>query len=477
MADEAEVEMEGIRDQQVQQVSQHQLQIQQVGQQAIYLHDCVQDVMRRVTALESENAVLKERLNDQEIMQRATKERLNEAESLVGELKEKEQNLSRRLEILDWKQQEEVGEVARVSGVVGKIQIQLNGAENVITEPVIQNTWKEVTVNKRSNSEKKNSVKPTVNVSNNQFAILGDLASEVDSSPHQEQAHNSPGDQLRTLTQTHGTPQANDVPAGEEDRPSPPQERAHKSAAMPEQAQNPSGDHQLGMLQQIYSIQPAHDALTGQEDRPSSPRERAHKMAGKQLAAKPQPPKRANLPGKPLNLSPQEVMDKFIKKPRGEDEKTKEVVSIQLDMKLTAAGRQNSRLAWNQVLTAMGVKDKILLMSPINSDIVEVYLDVKHLPEVETKLRSMGENRMKIIEHDKVKVKERDTARRARAYTRGYFLPLRRAALQGFSAAQQTLMLQAATLQVNNFFEGERLRMWLRNITVDAKALGLVLAM
>ena len=61
---------------------------------------------------------------------------------------------------------------------------------------------------------------------------------------------------------------------------------------------------------------------------------------------------------------------------------------------------------------------------------------------------------------------EKDITRRARAYLKSYFLPLRLAALRGFSVEEQMTILDKAQLALINLPPATK-KLWTTNISYD----------
>jgi hypothetical protein len=78
------------------------------------------------------------------------------------------------------------------------------------------------------------------------------------------------------------------------------------------------------------------------------------------------------------------------------------------------------------------------LVSLINPCKADLFFDVKVLTQVKDSLHQQG------FHSDPVELQDRDLVRRKSAYLSGYFLPLRRAALQGLDPAQQLQVLDLA---------------------------------
>lgn len=149
------------------------------------------------------------------------------------------------------------------------------------------------------------------------------------------------------------------------------------------------------------------------------------------------------------------------------DKKSEQVTVLWLNAKFNLGARQYPTQSWNEVLEESEVRQFILQRSLINPNTLEVFVDNKHTEKVTGQLRKWEGGRVKVVTD--FAVSARDTHRRARAYTRGYFLPLRRAALAGLSTDLQILTLKAAKIQVSKEQPGELKRKWLHHIKVDSE--------
>jgi hypothetical protein len=136
-------------------------------------------------------------------------------------------------------------------------------------------------------------------------------------------------------------------------------------------------------------------------------------------------------------LSGTEKLKVLLRTPKSDEEKTEcvEMLSIQLPLSLRA--QTQPLTAWKQTLQEL-LGHQPLLISLINPCRGEIYLDMKDSSRAKTLLEPYLQ--------EPQPPGSRDLGRRAQAYLRGYFLPLRRAALAGFDPPDQLEILQRAEL-------------------------------
>jgi hypothetical protein len=117
------------------------------------------------------------------------------------------------------------------------------------------------------------------------------------------------------------------------------------------------------------------------------------------------------------------------------EERSSEIVILLAKLPLTKKAQSQPMLAWKQALKTL-TGHLPLSISLINPCKAELFYDSKQASEVSQALKELD---YLIEEHPELT--DRDLGRRTRAYLDGYFLPLRRAALTGFSLELQKKVL------------------------------------
>jgi hypothetical protein len=137
------------------------------------------------------------------------------------------------------------------------------------------------------------------------------------------------------------------------------------------------------------------------------------------------------------DLSGPDKLKVLLRSPRPEEDRTTLVDIVTATLPLSTKAQAQPMMAWKQALQEI-TGHQPLLVSLINPCRAEVYLDSKVSTQVRDILSQQG------YLQDPSELGERDLVRRKRAYLSGYFLPLRRAALQGLDSMQQLELLQLA---------------------------------
>jgi hypothetical protein len=133
-----------------------------------------------------------------------------------------------------------------------------------------------------------------------------------------------------------------------------------------------------------------------------------------------------------------EKLKVLLKPIRPPEDRTSEVASFTASLPLSKAAQAQPILAWKQVIKTLTghSPSTVSLFHPCKA---ELFFDKQVASKVEETLRTAG-----YLVEEEPKVSERDLARRSEAYLLGYYLPLRRAALRGFSQQQQSALLEMA---------------------------------
>jgi hypothetical protein len=159
------------------------------------------------------------------------------------------------------------------------------------------------------------------------------------------------------------------------------------------------------------------------------------KSKAKSPSKKPAPPSKTLRSCLDRASSKEEMLKVLLRVLKPPEERSSEVVIICAKLPLTKKAQLQPMLAWKQALKTL-VGHLPLTISLINPCKAELFYDTKHAPEAIAALKEMDS----LIE-DPPELTERDLGRRKQAYLNGYFLPLRRAALTGFSFELQQKVL------------------------------------
>jgi hypothetical protein len=149
-------------------------------------------------------------------------------------------------------------------------------------------------------------------------------------------------------------------------------------------------------------------------------------------ATKASPPFKKSFKDVLKSSTPEETLKKVLQEET--QERSQGVIKLQVKLNLTAKARKEPLLSWRAVLKALNAP-KILGISLLSPSQAELYVEKSRATELEGLLRSKGY----LCQHC---LSERDVARRARDYLHGYFLPLRRAALEDLSPRLRAMTLK-----------------------------------
>ena len=136
-------------------------------------------------------------------------------------------------------------------------------------------------------------------------------------------------------------------------------------------------------------------------------------------------------------LSATQKLKVLLRSPRTEEDRTTLVDIVTVALPLSMKAQSQPMTAWKQALQEI-TGHQPLLISLIHPCRAEVFFDAKVSTQARETLSQQG------YLQDPVAFEERDLVRRKRAYLSGYFLPLRRATLQGLDPTQQMQILQLA---------------------------------
>jgi hypothetical protein len=136
-------------------------------------------------------------------------------------------------------------------------------------------------------------------------------------------------------------------------------------------------------------------------------------------------------------LSAADKLKVLLRSSRSEEDRTTLVDIVTATLPLSRKAQAQPVTAWKQALQGI-TGHQPLLVSLINPCKAELFFDVTVSTPVKDILNQQG------YLLDPVELQDRDLVRRKSAYLSGYFLPLRRAALQGLDSTQQLHILDLA---------------------------------
>jgi hypothetical protein len=145
-------------------------------------------------------------------------------------------------------------------------------------------------------------------------------------------------------------------------------------------------------------------------------------------------------------LSKEEKLKLLLKTPTRPEDRANEVASIMVKLPLSTKAQKNPITAWKAAVTEL-TGSPPLAISLVNPCQAEVFFDAKVLDSVSSSLLSGG------FSCPADPLADKDLVRRKTSYLRqGYFLPLRRSMLQGFSRTQQLKLLELAETSCQTVF-------------------------
>jgi hypothetical protein len=154
-----------------------------------------------------------------------------------------------------------------------------------------------------------------------------------------------------------------------------------------------------------------------------------------------------------LDRSPskEEILKALLKTPKKPEERSSNIISIFVRIPMKVKAMQDPILAWKQFLKAKEC-DLPLSISLINPCTAELFYEESSLHQVLPVLKAENYLLDQSANHLIYKISEKDLIRRADAYLRGYFRPLRLAALVGFNLESQKKVLLLAKERLEKKF-------------------------
>jgi hypothetical protein len=162
-------------------------------------------------------------------------------------------------------------------------------------------------------------------------------------------------------------------------------------------------------------------------------------------------------------LSAAEKLKVLLRSSKPEQERTTMVDIVTVALPLSKKAQAQPMVAWKQAVKEM-TGHQPLLVSLVHPCRAELYVDSAISTEVKERLSLLGH-----LQEAPPELGERDLVRRKRAYLSGYFLPLRRAALQGLDPTQQLQVLQQAEADLNPIKHPDQMsrKQWMFQIKKD----------
>ena len=160
------------------------------------------------------------------------------------------------------------------------------------------------------------------------------------------------------------------------------------------------------------------------------------------------------------DLTKEEKLKILLRTPRPLEERTSGVTMVTARLPLSSRGQAHPMSSWRQILKEVcGVRP--LHISLINPSQGEIFIDSKDAEAVKQALSKGGflANNLELV--------EKDLERRKQVYLSGYFLPLRREALQGFSPKTQLNLLDLAMADLVKMSDPLKRKQWKYQIAKD----------
>jgi hypothetical protein len=158
------------------------------------------------------------------------------------------------------------------------------------------------------------------------------------------------------------------------------------------------------------------------------------------------------------NLSGEETIKLLLRRQPPKESQPMEISSVMVSLPFTMKARQQPMLAWKASMKAL-TGHPPLAISLLNPGKAEVFYDTALILSVRESLSAYLLN--------EAGVQERDLQRRKTMYFKGFFLPLRRAALQGFSIEAQHQLLDLAEKDLPRIPETDKRKQWKFHISKD----------
>jgi hypothetical protein len=160
------------------------------------------------------------------------------------------------------------------------------------------------------------------------------------------------------------------------------------------------------------------------------------------------------------NLNKEEKLKVLLRSPRPPEKQTSEVVIVTARLPLSMKAQAHPMVAWKQVLKEL-CGHRPLQISLINPCKGEIFLDSETVLAVKETLSKEG------YLTDNLELVEKDLERRKQVYLNGYFLPLRREALRGFTPENQLKLLDLATADLPKIADPLKRKQWKFQIAKD----------
>ena len=151
-----------------------------------------------------------------------------------------------------------------------------------------------------------------------------------------------------------------------------------------------------------------------------------------------------------------EKINLLFRQPKLKQDSTTEIGKLTLSLPLSTKARSQPRLAWNEALVVLTGQRPLALLNPGKG---EVFYDMKVLDSIREPLSA--------YQQDNLEIHEKDLIRRKHMYFKGFFLPLRRAALQDFSEELQLKLLDLAEQDLTKISDTNYRKQWKFQIQKD----------
>lgn len=165
--------------------------------------------------------------------------------------------------------------------------------------------------------------------------------------------------------------------------------------------------------------------------------------------------------------SDSDKINHLLRRPKSTEEQNQEISRVVVSLPLSTKARQKPLTAWKEAVKAL-TGHSPLAISLLNPEKAELYFKAEMIPVIR-------QSRLSAYLLEDIVVQEKDILRRKQLYLKGYFLPLRRAALQGFSSDQQKQLLDLAEKDLPKLdssfrqqwkFQINKDRTWLQTVSV-----------
>jgi hypothetical protein len=216
------------------------------------------------------------------------------------------------------------------------------------------------------------------------------------------------------------------------------QQKPQKASKSPQEPDQTPTEHATSAL--TSAVTSAHSETVTEPQATKDPA--AWTTVGPKKASRTSPNLAATL--KPL--SKEEKLKLLLKKPTLPEDRANEVASVMVKLPLSTKAQRNPITAWKAAVTEL-TGHQPLAISLVNPCKAEVFFDAKVLDSVSSSLHSGG------FSCPADPLADKDLVRRKTSYLRqGYFLPLRRSMLLGFSQSQQLKLLELAETSCQTVF-------------------------